>query len=174
MGCRPVSLNLTPESFKIDKDYEVPEGKSILLLMPDNGFKPYKKAAHNQGVREYLQNRFGNIEEIHFATLVGLYGPVPEELENKREVLQNCYSLTTSSVDKNQRKLVATRLDDYIKQIGYKHCVAYITKGALRKICLTSKSIDVIPEVMKVHSKGFLNEVNLDELGGLLRATVRK
>ena len=172
-GCRNISLNLTPDSFIIPEDYEPPKGKSILLITPDGVFRPYKSAPQIRELREYLLNRFGYIDEIHFATLAGLYGVVPEEFEDNKEIVENCYSLTTGSTDKKQRALVLGRLRSYIEQTNYEHKVAYATSGAIRRVCISTKSLITIPDVMKVHSKGFTADVNFDELGDHLEPLLK-
>ena len=172
-GCRTISLNLTPDSFKISEDYSPPEGKRILLITPDGTFRPYKVAPQISALREYLLLRFGYIDEIHFATLVGLYGVVPEEFCGEKAINENCYSLTTGSTDKKQRALVLSRLRSYIEQTNYEHIVAYATAGAIRRVCLSVKSLTTIPDVMKVHSKGFTADVNFDELGDHLEPLLK-
>ena len=162
---RKVSLELTRESFAIADTYRPPADKDVLVLLPCTKDKPYKSARSHQAVRSALNKD----ARIHIVTISGLYGPVPEELEEEPEVLQYDYVLSPEA--KEQSQAVIDRLIDYLKRFGthYKMIVAYVTTRAYRHVAKQAlKSYGrgvMLPKAPREQtSKEFLRYENIGEL----------
>jgi tRNA-guanine family transglycosylase len=166
---RKVSLELTRESFAIADTYRPPENKDVLVLLPCTKDKPYKSARSHQAILTALNKD----ARIHVVTISGLYGPVPEELEEEPEVLQYDYVLSPEA--KDQARAVTDRLTDYLKRFGihYKMIVAYVTTRAYRHVvkqALKSYGRGVmLPKAPSEQtSKEFLRYENISELQSTL------
>jgi tRNA-guanine family transglycosylase len=162
---RKVSLELTRESFAIADTYCPPENKDVLVLLPCTKDKPYKSARSHQAILSALNKD----ARIHIVTISGLYGPVPEELEEEPEILQYDYVLSPEA--KDQGRAVTDRLIDYLKRFGihYKMIVAYVTTRAYRHVvkqALKSYGRGVmLPKApTEQTSKEFLRYENISEL----------
>lgn len=162
---RKVSLELTRESFAVADTYRPPADKDVLILLPCTKDKPYKSARSHQAIRSALNKD----ARIHVVTISGLYGPVPEELEDEPEVLQYDYVLSPEAKDQSQA--VIDRLTDYLKRFGthYKMIVAYVTTRAYRYVAKQALKAYgrgvVLPTAPKEQtSKEFLRYENIGEL----------
>ncbi|WP_141727773.1 tRNA-guanine transglycosylase [Thermogemmatispora onikobensis] len=134
-GRRAVSLAYTPEAFNIvSNGYAPPVDKRLLLVLPCSGEKPYSQSRTHRYVRERLQAALGEqLHGIHWVTLSGLYGPVPEEWEQAPEVLG--YDFRLEGSNQQQIELVAGRLTRYLERWGehYVACLGYATSRAYRQ-----------------------------------------
>ena len=130
-----VSLNYTPDSFRIPADYQPPDEKEILLTIPCAGKKPYSLSRTHTIVNTKLQTAFGEKQRvIHKITLSGLYGPVPEEFESEDALTR--YEFQLSPQNLSQIELCANRFNDYLDKYGahYKLIVGYATSRAYRQV----------------------------------------
>ena len=130
-----VSLNYTPDSFRIPADYQPPDEKEILLTIPCAGKKPYSLSRTHTIVNTKLQTAFGEKQRvIHKITLSGLYGPVPEEFESEDALTR--YEFQLSPQNLSQIELCANRFNDYLDKYGehYKLIVGYVTSRAYRQV----------------------------------------
>ena len=162
---RRVSIGLTRDSFSIPDTYRPPEGKEILLLLPCTKDKPYKAARSHQAILMALHKDF----RVHVVTISGLYGPVPEELEEEPEVMLYDYVLSPEASE--QCTEVAKRLAEFLKRYGghYRMVVAYVTTRAYREV--TQKALRnyrrgvLLPKTPREQtSKEFLRYDNIQEL----------
>ncbi|MCB9460161.1 MAG: tRNA-guanine transglycosylase [Anaerolineaceae bacterium] len=131
------TLSHTPDDFNIahmnghiNRSYP-----RILLLLPCSSDKPYSDSRTHKYVEKHIHDYIpGMRDKIHKVSLSGLYGPVPEEYETCKPVLDYNYRL----IPKNeaQIELVTTRLVEYLEIHGakYLHCVAYATSKAYRLV----------------------------------------
>jgi 7-cyano-7-deazaguanine tRNA-ribosyltransferase len=162
---RKVSLELTRESFAVADTYRPPEDKEVLLFLPCTKDKPYSAARSHQAIRGALRKD----PRVHIVTISGLYGPVPEELEQEPEILQYDYILSPEA--KEQSEAVTKRLTDYLKRFGthYKAIVAYTTTRAYRHVAKQALRAygrgALLPKAPKEQtSKEFLRYDNIREL----------
>lgn len=130
-SARTISLKHGPNDFNIlRKDFTPPDGRDILLIIPCSQRKPYRESRTQQAILdevEHLRDR------LHKVTVSGLYGPVPEEFEDEKMVLEYEYVLTTD--DNDQIDLVSERLRRYLLEHGdrYDTIVGYTTSKSYRK-----------------------------------------
>jgi 7-cyano-7-deazaguanine tRNA-ribosyltransferase len=171
---RKVSLDLTRDSFAIADTYRPPENKDILLFLPCTKDKPYKLSRSHQAIKSALNND----PRVHIVTISGLYGPVPEELEEEPEILQYDYLL--SSEAKDQVGAVTDRLLDYLQRFGsqYHTIAAYVTTRAYRSVASRVLRAygrgSLLPDAPKEQtSKEFLRYENVGELQAFLAGHVR-
>ena len=165
-----ISLNYTPDSFSIPADYEPPQDKKILLVIPCAGKKPYSLSRTHTIINTKLQNAFGNNQRaIHKITLSGLYGPVPEEFESEEPVVR--YDFQLSPRNTAQIQLGADRFKAYLDKHSdhYTLVVGYATSQAYRKVFeyLQEHRSDFILLPIKPKQKRlseFFRHVHLDEL----------
>ncbi len=130
-----ISLNYTPEDFRVPVDYHPPQEKNVLLVIPCAGKKPYSLSRTHTVMAKKLEAAFSEkYQQIHKVTLSGLYGPVPEEFEEERAILRYDFQLTPQN--DSQIQLCATRLGDYINEHGqhYDLIVGYATSRAYRNV----------------------------------------
>ncbi len=172
---RKVSLELTRESFAVSDTYRPPADKDVLVLLPCTKDKPYKAARSNLAIRSALNKD----SRIHFVTISGLYGPVPEELEEEPEILQYDYILSPEA--KEQCQAVIDRLTDYLNRFGphYKMIVAYVTTRAYRHVAKQALKAYgrglMLPKTPKEQtSKEFLRYENIGELQKTLEVHIFK
>ena len=127
---REVSLNLGRNSFSVPESYEPPSEKEILLFLPCTKDKPYKSARSHQAIVSALHRD----SRVHIVTVSGLYGPVPEELEESVEVMQYDYVLSPEAAE--QMKFVQERLVAYLTKYGnsYRGIFGYATSRAYRTV----------------------------------------
>lgn len=162
---RRVSLNLTRDSFTIPDSYRPPAGKDILLFLPCSKDKPYKSARSHQIIFNALQKD----PRVHVVTISGLYGPVPEELEEQPEVMLYDYVL---SPDANEQvEHITGRVHDYLRRFGtqYKCIAAYVTGRAYRIVAKRALKAysrgQLLPKQPREQtSKEFLRYENVREL----------
>lgn len=166
---RRVSLNLTRDSFTIPETYRPPTGKDILLLLPCSKDKPYKTARSHQAIRSAVPDR-----HVHVVTISGLYGPVPEELEEQPEVLLYDYVLSPEA--KEQGDEITRRITQFLKRYGthYKFIVAYVTGRAYRTVAkralkVYGKGVLLPADPKEQTSKEFLRYENVRELQEAVR-----
>ena len=165
-----ISLDYTPDSFSIPADYEPPQDKKILLVIPCAGKKPYSLSRTHTIINTKLQNAFGNNQRaIHKITLSGLYGPVPEEFESEEPVVR--YDFQLSPRNTAQIQLGADRFKAYLDKHSdhYTLVVGYATSQAYRKVFerLQEHCSDFILLPIKPKQKRlseFFRHVHLDEL----------
>lgn len=128
-----------PHEFTVPEGYRPPAGKKVLLLLACSKGKPYRTSTHQQQVLEGLQRSYSAPslwEQVHKVTLSGLYGPVPEELEDAEPVTNYNFMLERGDID--QAKEVANRLRSYLKSAlqkqAYEKVFAYIYFPAYREV----------------------------------------
>ena len=165
-----ISLNYTPDSFTIPKDYVPPKEKDVLLAIPCAGKKPYSLSRTHTIVNTKLRTAFGDAGAlIHRITLSGLYGPVPEEFESEEPVLR--YDFQLSPRNTAQIQLGADRLCAYLDKHAdhYKLIVGYATSQAYRKVfeltqarCSDFVLLPTNPKRNRLTE--FFRHVHLDEL----------
>ncbi len=109
---RTISLKHTPNSFNIFERNHTPNSdKEILLFIPCSKEKPYSQSRTHRAVFDRLQPIRDNIQKI---TISGLYGPVPEENETDKPVLE--YNYVLAQQDEEQIEIVTDRVTQYIEQ----------------------------------------------------------
>jgi predicted RNA-binding protein len=162
---RKVSLSLSRESFAVPETYKPPKEKEILLLIPCTKDKPYKRARAHEAIKSALHKD----ERVHIVTISGLYGPVPEELEEEPEILEYDYMLSPQA--KEQVDFLRKRLVAYLKAYGnhYRQVFAYVTVKAYREVAKQSLKEygrgQLLPKKLKERtSKEFLKRENIREL----------
>lgn len=131
-SARRISLKRGPGDFDITmQDYEPPDDRSVLLLIPCSQKKPYRESRTHRAVLSKLRD-FD--QEIHKVTVSGMYGPVPEEKEDVDPVLE--YDYVLASEDKDQIALVTDRLVEYLETHGdnYETIVAYAVSTNYRSV----------------------------------------
>ena len=129
-GSRTVSLEHGPNSFDIlQRDYTPPD-KPILLILPCSKEKPYGSSRTQRAVLDEISSMR---DDIHKVTLSGMFGPVPEENEDEKTILEYEYVLT--SEDEKQKKLVTRRLTQYLERHGesYNEIVGYAVNKNYRE-----------------------------------------
>jgi len=129
---RSISLKYSPNSFNIlTQRYKPPAEKDILLLIPCSQEKPYRKSRTHSVLLDKLAPYRDN---IHKVTISGMYGPVPEEKENKEPVLNYEYKLAKE--DESQQELITNRLVEYLEKYGnqYDHIVGYVASTNYRGV----------------------------------------
>lgn len=162
---RKVSLGLTRDSFTVPETYRPSEDKEVLLLIPCTREKPYKTSRSHQAIR----NAVHGDTRVHVVTVSGLYGPVPEELEEEAEVLHYDYVLSPEA--KEQMLAVIDRLCHYLGRFGngYRKIIGYATTRAYREVVrLAFKKYGagiLLPSKPRERtSKEFLKHANVQEL----------
>jgi predicted RNA-binding protein len=129
---RTISLKHGPNDFNIlqHNDYQPPSEADTLLILPCSQEKPYSDSRTQQAVLSPLEDYRGRFHKI---SVSGLYGPVPESLEEEDPVMSYEYVLTTA--DDDQVALVANRLAQYLDRFGgqFDHILAYTTSKAYRR-----------------------------------------
>lgn len=133
---RQISLNHTPNSFNIlRQNYSPPADKRILLLIPCSQRKPYKESRTHRVVMDRLGTRR---DEIHKITISGMYGPVPEEKETEKPVMQ--YEYVLAEEDSEQIELVYARILEFLQMYGsqYEEILAYAVSNTYRDVTESS------------------------------------
>jgi 7-cyano-7-deazaguanine tRNA-ribosyltransferase len=169
-----VSLKYTPEDFNVlDYDYSPPRSK-ILLIIPCSKGKPYSSSLTHRFIEKRLREIFGEASQsIHKVVLSGLYGPVPDELENEKPVRR--YNFQLKHYDKKQMELVTERVVDFLNRYGetYDLCVGYATSRAYREVLVDAanqyESLTILPDKPKSRRlKEFFRTNNVEELLSVL------
>ena len=116
-----------------------------MLLLPCSGEKPYSKSRTHKRVYAEFDKTGIDTEQIQKVTISGNYGPVPEEFEDKKQVMQYDYRLNPNSKDRIE--LVVGRTVEFLKKHGgkYEMVVGYATSKAYRT---------VIERALKEYGKG--------------------
>ena len=142
---RPISMKLGPDDFNINKMRYKPKKKPVMLLLPCSGEKPYSKSRTHKVVYTELKKTGIDAEQIQKVTISGNYGPVPEEFEDKKQIMQYEYMLNPNSKDRIE--LVVDRTVAFLKKHGgkYEMIVGYATSKAYRT---------VIERALKEYGKG--------------------
>jgi 7-cyano-7-deazaguanine tRNA-ribosyltransferase len=133
---RVISLNYNSNDFNIlTNGYQPQKDKSVLLIIPCSGGKPYSKSRSHRLITERLEQGLGEKTKlIHKITLSGLYGLVPEEYEQEEAVLG--YDFRLEAFNKEQIALVTDRLVTYLERYSshYLACISYATSNAYRTV----------------------------------------
>jgi predicted RNA-binding protein len=133
---RVVSLNYNSDDFNIlTNGYQPQKDKSVLLIIPCSGGKPYSKSRSHRLIAERLEQGLGEKTKlIQKVTLSGLYGLVPEEYEQEEAILG--YDFRLEAFNKEQIALVTNRLVAYLERHGshYVACIGYATSSAYRTV----------------------------------------
>jgi tRNA-guanine family transglycosylase len=133
---RVVSLNYNSDDFNIlTNGYRPQKDKSVLLIIPCSGGKPYSKSRSHRLIAERLEQGLGEKTKlIQKVTLSGLYGLVPEEYEQEEAILG--YDFRLEAFNKEQIALVTDRLVTYLERHGgqYVACIGYATSSAYRTV----------------------------------------
>jgi len=129
---RTISLEHGPSDFDVlQRNYTPPENAEVLLIIPCSQHKPYRESRTHQAILDEIQHLR---DRIHKVTVSGLYGPVPEEFEDEKMILEYEYVLTTEDTD--QLELVSERLRRYLNEFGdgFDTIVGYTTSKAYRRV----------------------------------------
>ena len=176
---KTISLNYTPDSFRIPSDYQPPKNKRILLTIPCAGKKPYSLSRTHTIINTKLQTAFVVPSAIHKITLSGLYGPVPEEFESEDALVR--YEFQLSPRNTAQIQLCAVRFNDYLDKHAdhYELIVGYATSHAYRKVfeLIQKHRPDFILLPTKPKQKRlseFFRHVHLDALVEVLSTALEK
>jgi len=133
---RVISLNYNSDDFNIlTNGYRPQKDKSVLLIIPCSGSKPYSKSRSHRLITERLEQGLGEKTKlIQKVTLSGLYGLVPEEYEQEEAVLG--YDFRLEAFNKEQITLLIKRLVTYLERHGghYVACIGYATSNAYRTV----------------------------------------
>ena len=165
-----ISLDYTPDSFRIPTDYQPPDEKEILLTIPCAGKKPYSLSRTHTIVNTKLQTAFGDKQRvIHKITLSGLYGPVPEEFESGDSLTRYEFQLSPQNLP--QIQLCTNRFNDYLSKYSehYKLIVGYATSRAYRQVFESiqrrQQNFILLPENPKYKRLSeFFRHIHLDAL----------
>jgi tRNA-guanine family transglycosylase len=165
-----ISLRFTPDSFRIPETYVPPAGKSVLLIIPCSGEKPYSISRTHKFLMTRLRERFGaKADSIHKITLSGLYGPVPEGYEEEEPVMR--YEFRLVPQNKSQTALCVQRTTHFLREHGsrYEGVFGYATSLAYRSVLqeVSQRYKDLI--VYPIHPKQrklteFFRNTNVEEL----------
>jgi len=142
---RLISMKLGPDDFNINKMRYKPKKKPVMLLLPCSGEKPYSKSRTHKAVYTELKKTGIDAEQIQKVTISGNYGPVPEEFEDEKQIMQYEYMLNPNSTDRIE--LIVDRTVEFLKKHGgkYEMIVGYATSKAYRT---------VIERALKEYGKG--------------------
>ena len=170
-----VSLAYTPDDFRVPSDYEPPDKKEILLVIPCAGKKPYSLSRTHTMVRNRLHAAFGEEQKrVHKITLSGLYGPVPEEFEMEDAVTG--YDFQLSPKNKAQIEQCATRLVEYLEKYSdnYTLKIGYATSRAYRAVLTLAEerfpTLILLPMDLRFKRLSeFFRHTNLDALVEVIR-----
>ncbi len=167
---RSISLKFTPNSFRLADNYEPPDEKHILLVMPCSGDKPYSVSRSHRIIAERLQQAIGTQTlTIHNVTLSGLYGPVPEEFEREEAIMR--YDFRLDPANTGQIALCTTRMIEYLTRYGnhYEALFGYATSLAYRTVLQQVvkqvkgfKLYPIRPKARKLSE--FFRQTNIEEL----------
>ena len=164
-----ISLAFDPNSFCVPREYTPPAGKNILLVVPETTSKPYSIAPLHVELFETIDNAMDGCSGIiHKVTLSGLYGPVPQEFENREEVVRSHYQLTNTDTD--QIRFLIKRLEQYVNRYAshYDVKIAYAPARGYRMICERVRKLKLYPTERKQSANGLNDPRNVDELCGAL------
>lgn len=125
-----------------------------------------------------LKERLGQASRsIHKVVLSGLYGPVPEEFEDKEPVRQ--YNFQLKHYDQAQMELVTDRLVGFLGRYGgdYELRVGYATSRAYREVMAEAArragNLVVLPrEVKSRRLREFFRNGSVDELMQTIETTL--
>jgi queuine/archaeosine tRNA-ribosyltransferase len=127
-----ISLKHKPSDFDVlQQKFAPPEDKDVLLLIPCSQVKPYSESR----THSVLWNKLGaQTDRIHKVTVSGMYGPVPQEMEERDPVLE--YEYVLANEDTGQRELVTKRVTRYLETYGdaYDHVVGYVASTNYRQV----------------------------------------
>ena len=168
---RFISLEHKPDDFNINANGYRPKGdKPILLIIPCSREKPYSNSHSHKHLSAYLEKNMPVwSDKIHKVTLSGLYGPIPVESEQSKEVLEYDFRLISSN--HIQIGVCVDRLVTFLEQHGhlYDHCIAYGTSNAYRtvfeKASQQYEQLKIFPKQPKSRTlREFFRIHNIEEL----------
>lgn len=129
---RTISLQHGPNDFDVlAREYEPPEDKDVLLVIPCSQQKPYSDSRTHSVLADKLGDRRENVYKV---TVSGMYGPVPEDCEDEDPVLE--YEYVLAKEDHAQIELVTDRLVSYLDRYGdqFDSVVGYVTSKTYRQV----------------------------------------
>jgi len=152
------------------------EEAKVVLILPCSQEKPYTRSSSFRAVYSYLERelRAGDIDQIDFVFLSGLYGPVPEAHAYEEPV--TTYDFLLHKKDAVGISEISKRLSAFIKRFGssYEQIVAYSTQPAYRKAIELAfagqESARLLPERGRMGRPAFYKAENLENLGEVLRS----
>ncbi|WP_168191180.1 DUF5591 domain-containing protein [Haloprofundus sp. MHR1] len=127
-----ISLKHRPSDFDIlQMRYEPPKNKDVLLMIPCSQVKPYSESRTHSVLWDKLGSQS---DRIHKVTVSGMYGPVPQEMEQRDPVLE--YEYVLANEDTRQRELVTKRVTQYLETHGdaYDYIVGYVASSNYRQV----------------------------------------
>ena len=135
-----------------------PKKKPVMLLLPCSSEKPYSKSRTHKAVYTELKKTGIDMGQIQKVTISGNYGPVPEEFENEKQIMQYEYMLNPNSKDRIE--LIVDRTVAFLKKHGgkYEMIVGYATSKAYRT---------VIEQALKEYGKGEVEPKDLKTRRGV-------
>jgi len=171
---RSISLEYGPHSFDVStRSYTPPADRDVCLLIPCSQQKPYSESR----THSVLADKLGKHKSrIHKVTISGMYGPVPEEFEEEKPVLE--YEYVLAGEDERQIELVTDRVLRYLEKHGdnYDEIVGYVTSKTYRQV--VENAIEeygrgqVLPRDPKaLQLTEFFRNENIEELTNFLAAT---
>jgi archaeosine synthase len=155
-----------------------PNGKNILVILPCSAKKPY---ANSKTQRKYIQtikeaagNKYYLIQE---ATLSGVLGIVPREIENLEIVLNYDFSLNRSKSTQGFHhqiiEILASRTSAFLRRYGYNYTTV-ISYGRERYLKVMERAKQMgFPSIMilpRLHSR--LMSEGLTELATTLKVVL--
>ncbi len=97
--------------------YSPPEGKKVLILLPQTQTKPFNKSKEHRRIQKEIQETLGEkIREIHFCTYAAPFGVVPTELDEVYPLTQH---ETTSHPDAETIEYTAKQIANYVTSKSY-------------------------------------------------------
>jgi hypothetical protein len=166
-----VSLDYSPEDFDIFKINYKPKNSNLMLILACTQQKPYSKSPTHKFIMRHLTDQGIKSSMFEKVTISGNYGPVPEEFENRKEILGYDYHLT--SLDTNRMDILTERTARFFRKYEkqFDVIIAYITSKSYREVIenamekVTSERIILLPVKPKIRRLAELRkEENLGEL----------
>lgn len=166
---RQFSQKYSPDAFVVSSRWQPNPQKDIVLFLPCSDHKPYRDSHSHRAILRHLSERLGSVSRIQKVTISGLYGPVPEELEDEHPVLG--YDFRLLPHDETQIQLCASRLVSFLERYGdcFFACLGYATSRAYREVM--QRAVPLFPRLMVFPLKPIRQQMtelfrkeNLDQL----------
>lgn len=127
----PISLEHSAADFNVLEEDHSPIDCPVLLLLPCSDTKPYSESETHTRVRNALE---GLSDQYYKVSVSGLFGPVPETLEERSPIMS--YDYVLSDVDQNQQELVRERLTAYLDRYGeqFDAVIGYAASKVYRQV----------------------------------------